>query len=103
MIFSVKFSIILLSDATEQASMIVRHIHTAMAMTTINQFTKEQENRIEQINAQFESRLAASNQGQIQNEDGFEKKGLFLHLQETADFRQEYINRAVGKIGCKRG
>ena len=71
-------------------------------MTTIQNFTSDQESRIAKINADFEARLAASNQGQIQNEDAFEKKGLFAHLQETADFRQEYQARAVEKLGCKQ-
>jgi hypothetical protein len=72
-------------------------------MTTIHPFTSEQKSRIAQINADFEAKIAETNQGQIQNEDGFEKKGLFAHLQETSDFRQEYAVRAIEKIGCKAG
>lgn len=72
-------------------------------MTTINLFTPEQRARIAQINSDFEEKINENNQGHIQNEDAFEKKGLFAHLQETADFRQEYAARAVEKIGRRVG
>ena len=69
-------------------------------MKTINQFTPEQDEKISALAKSFEEKLAKSQQGTIENEDAFEKKGLHQQLQESDSFRADFIDRAVKKAHC---
>jgi hypothetical protein len=68
-------------------------------MKTINPFTPEELEKIDLLNQTFVRNLEEGNQGQIHNEDSFEKAGLFAKLQEDPEFLAEYKSRAATKVG----
>lgn len=53
------------------------------------------------LKAAFLQKLGEGKQGQIKNEDSFEKMGLIQRLREAPDFATEYKERAIAKIGKK--
>lgn len=71
------------------------------AMPLINKFTPEEIARINTLNDDFEQRMKKGKQGQIKNEDSFEKSGLMSMLRESPEFLEKYMQRAVAKIGPK--
>lgn len=69
-------------------------------MKPIYNLTVDQEQRVAELAKAFDQSLQNGKQGVIENEDAFEKKGLFQQLQECENFRADYIQRAVKKVGC---